>query len=342
MRYTGCSVATSVCPVIRHHAGMSAGAPGSRAMSRKISPGRRAERRRRSSSTSSPQPSSPASHWATTLATRPASGRRSAALVDLLEGSRVEALRRRIVENAAVAQGDDAVRVVAGEPDLVEARDDRYPLGRYRAERVEHAGGRLGIETRHGLVRQHDGRFLRESARDGDPLLLPAREPIRPAVGLVEKADGVETPERLLAIRLHEAAGEDSPRRHGGKAPGQHVLDAAQPANEVELLEDHGDLAPRRAEIAPAETTDVASVDLDHAPIGSDEPGEAAEERRLARAARTQNTDELAWRNLEGDVPERFHAAGIRLGEAGHAHERPVARATQGDASATRSPRRSR
>src|SRR5262249_57054037 len=88
-------------------------------------------------------------------------------------------------------------------------------------------------------------------ARDGDPLLLPTREPIRPAVGLVEEADGVEAPERLLTIRLHEAAGEDPPRRHGGEAAGQHVLDAAQPANEVGLLEDHGDPAPRRAEIAP-------------------------------------------------------------------------------------------
>src|SRR5215510_11616513 len=270
---------------------MSAGAPGSRAMSRKSSPGRSVERRKRSSSTSSPQPSSPASHWAATLATRSASGRRHATLVDLLEGARIEAPRRRIVEDAAVAQGNDAVRVVASEADLV---------------------------------------------------LLPTREPIRPAVGLVEKTDGVETPERLLTIRLHEAAGEDPPRRHGGEATRQHVLDATQPANEVELLEDHGDLAPRRAEIAPAETADVASVDLDHASIGADEPGEAAEERGLARAARTQNADELARRDLEGHLAERFHAAGIGLDEAGHAHERAIGWATQGVASATRSPRRSR
>src|SRR5215468_858208 len=342
MRYTGCSMPTSVWPVMRHHAGMSAGAPGSRAMSRKSSPGPKAERRKRSSSTSSPQPSSPASHWAATLATRSASGRRHAALVDLLEGARIEAPRRRIVEDATVAQGDDTVRVVASEADLVKARDDRDPLGGHRAERVEHAGGRLGIEARHGLVRQDHRRLLCEGARDGDPLLLPTREPIRPAIGLVEEADGVEAPERLLTIRLHEAAGEDPPRRHGGEAASQHVLDAAQPANEVELLEDHGDLAPRRAEIAPAEAADVASVDLDHAPIGSDEPGEAAEERGLARAAWTQNADELARRDLEGHLAECFHAARISLGEAGHAHERAIGRATQGVASATRSQRRSR
>src|SRR5215470_1137718 len=342
MRYTGCSMPTSVCPVMRHHAGMSAGAPGSRAMSRKSSPGPRAERRKRSSSTSSPQPSSPASHWAATLPTRSTSGRRHAALVDLLEGARIEAPRRRIVEDAAVAQGDDAVRVVASEADLVKARDDRHPLGGHRTERVEHTGGRFGIEARHGLVRQHHGRFLREGARDGDPLLLPTREPIRPAVGLVEKADSVETPERLLAIRLHEAAREDTPGRHGGEATGQYVLDATQPANEVELLEDHGDLAPRGAEIAPAEAADVASVDLDHAAIGSDEPGEAAEERGLARAARTQNADELARRNLERHLAERFHSARIGLGEAGHADESAIGPATQGAASATRSPRRSR
>src|SRR5215470_17331666 len=342
MRYTGCSVATRVCPVMRHHAGMSAGAPGSRATSRKSSPARRVERRKRSSSTSSPQPSSPASHWAATLATRPASGCRHAALVDLLEGSRVEAPRRCIVEDAAVPQSNDAVRVVAGEADLVEARDDRHPLGRHRAKGVEHAGGRLGIEARHGLVRQHNGRFLRERTRNGNPLLLSAREPIRPAIGLVEKADGVETPERLLTIRLHEAAGEDSPRGHGGEATGQHIFDAAQPANEVELLKDHGDLTPGHAEIAPAEAADVASVDLDHAPIGSDEPGEAAKERGLARTARTQDADELARGDFEGHIAERFHAAGVGLGEPGHTHEGAINRATQGAASATRSLRRSR
>src|SRR5262249_27915200 len=179
MRYAGCSMPTSVCPVMRHDAGMSAGAAGSRATSRKSSPGRRVESRKRSSSTSSPQPSSPASQWAATLATRSASGRRHATLVDLFEGARIEAPRRRIVEDAAVAQGNDAVRVVAGEADLVKARDHRDPLSGHRAERVEHAGGRLGIEARHGLVRQHYRRLLSEGARDGDPLLLPAREPIR-------------------------------------------------------------------------------------------------------------------------------------------------------------------
>src|SRR5262249_14288497 len=155
-------------------------------------------------------------------------------------------------------------------------------------------------------------------------------------IGLVEKADGVETPERLLTIRLHEAAGENSPRGHGGEATGQHVFDAAQPANEIELLEDHGDLTPGHAEIAPAEAADVASVDLDPAPIGSDEPGEAAKERGLARAARTQDADELARRDFEGHIAERFHPAGIGRGEAGHAHERTMGRTTQGAASATR------
>src|SRR5262249_62134714 len=106
----------------------------------------------------------------------------------------------------------------------------RDPLGSHRAERVEHAGGRLWIEARHGLVGQHYRRFLREGTRDGDPLLLPAREPIRPAVGLVEKTDGVETPERLLTIRLHEAAGGGAPCPPGGAGAGRDGLDGGRAA----------------------------------------------------------------------------------------------------------------
>src|SRR5437879_4662850 len=45
---------------MRHHAGMSAGAPGSRAISSKTRAGSRRSRRVFSSSTSSPQPRSPA------------------------------------------------------------------------------------------------------------------------------------------------------------------------------------------------------------------------------------------------------------------------------------------
>src|SRR5437899_7036145 len=60
--YRGCCAATSVCPVMRHQAGMSAAAPESRAMSLSTCPGRIASRRRRRSRTRSPQPRSPASH----------------------------------------------------------------------------------------------------------------------------------------------------------------------------------------------------------------------------------------------------------------------------------------
>ena len=46
-----------------------------------------------------------------------------------------------------------------------------------------------------------------------------------------------------------------------GQAPGEHVLQRGQPADQVELLEDQRDVAAGRAQLAPGSRADVASVD---------------------------------------------------------------------------------
>src|SRR5262245_3302972 len=93
MWYVGCRSPINVWPVMRHQAGMSACAPRSRAVRRRICPGCIASRRRRSSSTRSPQPRSPASQWAS-------AGRGAGVLV--LMGRR--ALRWRSLSHAQVAR----------------------------------------------------------------------------------------------------------------------------------------------------------------------------------------------------------------------------------------------
>jgi len=63
MKYSGCAARTRRCPVIRHHAGISSTAPGSRATRWKIRPGAIARIRMRNCTISSPQPMSPASQY---------------------------------------------------------------------------------------------------------------------------------------------------------------------------------------------------------------------------------------------------------------------------------------
>src|SRR5262249_15213316 len=149
-------------------------------------PGCRAARRKRSSSTSSPQPSSPASHSVSASATGRLCHARIASLVDLFEGARVEGAPGSVLQDAAIAECNDAVGIVGGQAYLVQARDDGDAARRHGSKRVEHGGGRFGIEARHRLVGQHYRRLLCEGTRDGYALLLATREMVRARVGLVE------------------------------------------------------------------------------------------------------------------------------------------------------------
>src|SRR6266481_96852 len=294
MRYTGCFVDTRVCPVMRHQAGISAGAPGSSATSLNNSPGFIGASRLRSSSTSSPQPSSPASHSTTPSTTGDSARRCDALLVDLFEGPRVEGPCRRILENPAVAKRDDAIGIVRGQADLVQARDDGHATSRHRPQRVEHGRGRLRIEAPHGLVGENDRGLLCQGAGDGHTLLLSARQLIGPRVGFLEQADGIEAPQGLLPVGPGESPGEDPPRRLGGQAARQDIFDGAQPTNQVELLEYHRHFAPRRAQVAASQAADIPSVNFHGSAVRTGQPGEAAEQRRFSGAARPEDANELS------------------------------------------------
>src|SRR6266436_128488 len=263
MIYTGCCVDMRVCPVMRHQAGMSAGAPGSSATSLSRAPGFIAVRRLRSSSTSSPHPSSPAFHSSATLATGASASRRDTPFVNLLQGARVEGPGRRVLEDSAIAKRDDAVDVVCGQADLVQARDDGHATSRHRPQRVEHGRGRLRIKARHRLVGENDRGLLGQRTRYGDALLLPPRQLVSSGIGLVKQADRIEAPQRLLPVRPREGSREDPPCRQGRQATCQDILDPAEAAHEVELLKYHRDLASCSAEVATAEMADVPSVDFD-------------------------------------------------------------------------------
>ena len=66
------------------------------------------------------------------------------------------------------------------------------PLSRKRTHDLQHRAHQLGIERAGRLVEQHDPRLERDRARDGDPLLLAARQLGRPVVGAIGQADPLE------------------------------------------------------------------------------------------------------------------------------------------------------
>ena len=82
------------------------------------------------------------------------------------------------------------------------------------------------------------------------------------------------------------------------------VLPDAHVRVERVALEDHGDVAVARREVG-----DVAASDRDLAARHVLETGDRAQEGRLAAAGRADERDELAVRDLQGDVVEREDVA---------------------------------
>ena len=66
------------------------------------------------------------------------------------------------------------------------------PLSRRLAHDLEHRADQLGIERAGRLVEQHHPRLERDRARDGDPLLLAARQLARRVAGAIGEADPLQ------------------------------------------------------------------------------------------------------------------------------------------------------
>src|SRR5215831_2393713 len=77
---------------------------------------------------------------------------------------------------------------------------------------------------------------------------------------------------------------------------------------QLKILEHHADVTPR-LEGLPSEARDVLSVELDGAGVDVLEQVEAAQQRRLARARRTDHDHGLALFNVERDVLQHVQVA---------------------------------
>src|SRR5262249_55628249 len=96
----------------------------------------------------------------------------------------------------------------------------------------------LHVQRAEGLVQQEDLRLVGQRPRQGDPLLLAARELARVALAEASEADEVE---QLLALLLAVAAGDaPDPEPEGDVLRGRHVL------GDRVVLENEAEAAPLR------------------------------------------------------------------------------------------------
>ena len=98
----------------------------------------------------------------------------------------------------------------------------------------EHLLGRDPVEVARGLVGHDQGGVGRERARDGHPLLLPARELPRGVVHAVLEPDQPQDRARVLA-----ALAPRQVRQHERQL---HVFEGGQHRDEVVELEDEPDV----------------------------------------------------------------------------------------------------
>ena len=181
--------------------------------------------------------------------------------------------------------------------------DARSGIGERPQPRRERSG-RLRIELRHRLVEQQQRWSRRERRRERDPLQLTARELTGRPVSEVRGAG--------LGQRLEHALG-NLRRRPGGalEREGDLAIDREHDRPGLGILEDDagarahlGGSCMTRIEprdlAAPGETT---TVEVRH------EAAQHAQQRRLARAARSGQQHELACVELEVDAGERVPLA---------------------------------
>ena len=159
-----------------------------------------------------------------------------------------------------------------------------------------HLRPELAIEIGERLVEQQQGGPRDQAAGKGHALLLAARELVGIAAFQPLQPQQRHHPLQLLVApglgRILHAQGKDDVLRDGLMG------------EEQEVLEHHADVAAIGRQIG-----DVLSADQHAAFVGELQPGDDAQQGRLARTAGTQQGEELALLDLQIGPVDRGHRA---------------------------------
>jgi hypothetical protein len=160
----------------------------------------------------------------------------------------------------------------------------------------------LGVEGAERLVQQEHLGLDGERAGQRDALALAARELVGVAVGDPVELHQLQQLHHLGADLVLRGA-----RRLGPHPQAEgHVLEDAHVAEQRVMLEHEADLA-----LAHVDMGRVLAVEQHGAAVGHLEPGDDAQQRRLARPRRSEQRDQLAGADVEVEV-----VADDRLAEA--------------------------
>ena len=159
----------------------------------------------------------------------------------------------------------------------------------------------LGVQGRRGLVEVDHRGVGRERPRNGDALLLTAREFVRIGVVATFQADPGEKHPGALARRLGlHAVPDDRTERH--------VLEHRMVEKEVVVLKDEGRALAKRGPFPSREPSQVVVRPLEReaAGVGRLESVQTTQQRRLSRAARPDHGDDLSLSGVETHAVEHL------------------------------------
>ena len=180
------------------------------------------------------------------------------------------------------------------------------------ADETQHVGHELRVERARDLVEQHQLRLHRECAHDRHALLLPAAQPVGILVGLLLEPDASEQ----LACAALRVVARDAARLARRE---HHVLQHRHVRKEVVRLEDDADLLAQRVHVDLV-VRDPLPVDDDLSFLDALEHVEAAQQRRLARARRADQADDVVLDDVERDLLQHLQVA-EPLRDGLHLHE---------------------
>jgi hypothetical protein len=214
---------------------------------------------------------------------------------------REDLLWRALLDDLPLVEEQHAVGHLARKPHLVRDHQHRHPALSQLDHDVEHLFDHLGIERRGWLVEKHNFGLHRQRAGDRHALLLAARELAGIFAGLLGDADALQQLDRgLLGPRLRPAAHPDRRQRD--------VLQHRQVREQVELLEDHADLAADGLDIANV-VGQLNAVDDDLAALMILQAVDTANKGRFPRARWAKDHHHLAFFHRCCDALERMEIA---------------------------------
>ncbi len=218
-----------------------------------------------------------------------------------------------LLDDPPAIEDDDPVADPLGEIHLMGDDDHGHALVGERLHDAEHLADRLGVERRGRLVEQHDVGLHRQRPGDRDALLLAARQRRRVLPRLVGEPDLAQ---QLGSAGLRRAA------RHAehGERTDRDVAQNREMGEELEILEHHPHALAQLAHVALL-VLQIDAVEDDAAAIDRLQHVGAPQQRRFSRAARPDETDDLAAVDLEGDAGERLEGA-VALDHVGEGQHR--------------------